>query len=532
MQGKIKKAFLTSSDWAEGFISSPTTFWLLFIIFATINFSTLGLHPLPWFDEVFFADISNAYKEAGKFNLQMSPNIFRSEILFYGPVYFFIQSLIIKYFGLDIVQFRMLNFLAGILLALVFRVIILNLTKNKGISNLLSLLLLIDPIFGQNIHSGRMDMVATLPAIVGIWAYFRFSTTKNPFFLYFLAILFSIGYLTTPRVLFIIIPMFLVFLPEIRRINPFHLVACILIFLIPVFGWIMIKTGGIGNYLKMFDNGNVAHHIGPKSGFFSFFRYGYYLPIYCLVLYFGFLTVYDSVKCQIVHSKSLMFLLVIIMFHILVVEKGPYSAMVLPFYFGLIGVGMSQIQNQAWTKTLALAGIELIFIFYLGLFIAKNGFLIFTKDERNQNVVEKQVDLSKLKGKKVVASFEYYYLVKNAGAEYNSYETAIEMTSRLRFHIDTLKMDYLFLNHKDLISHQVIQYLGYGKFEKIDELAIESKVSNNRFLKSLSEKGNFYFPTFSGILYKRLEKELVLFKTRKKNYPGDNPHFHGKKALW
>jgi 4-amino-4-deoxy-L-arabinose transferase-like glycosyltransferase len=137
----------------------------------------------------------------------MSPNIFRSEILFYGPVYFFIQSFIIKHFGLDIVQFRMLNFLAGILLVLVFRVIMLYLTKNKGMANLLALLLLIDPIFVQNIHSGRMDMFATLAAIVGIWAYFRFSATKNSFFLYLLATLFSIGYLTTPRVLFIIIPL-------------------------------------------------------------------------------------------------------------------------------------------------------------------------------------------------------------------------------------------------------------------------------------------------------------------------------------
>ena len=76
-----------------------------------LNLFTLGISPLPWTDEVVFADIVNNYIQFGKLNLNVVPQFLNGEVYVYGPVYFIMQKFFIYAAFMTAYSFRLLNYL-------------------------------------------------------------------------------------------------------------------------------------------------------------------------------------------------------------------------------------------------------------------------------------------------------------------------------------------------------------------------------------------------------------------------------------
>lgn len=477
-------------------------FWLFFLL-AGIHLVTLALHPLPWFDEVFFADVSDSLTRFGRFDLKMAPNVYKQEILFYGPVYFGLQSLVIKLFGLHAFSFRMLNFVSGLGLAWLVGRFLFKREKSLLLMALASLLMLADPVFGQNMHSGRMDLTAVFFAFWGFsLAFDKEDHLPTPLQSVWIGLIWALAFLTTPRIVFVLIPAFgLFFFQRSISVTWKSFFWLSLAFIFPVLGWIFIKVGGLSAYFGQFSHNNLSHHIGPQGGGFQWIRYSWYIPYYLGLLAVALDMWLGWWQAKRVSALELFYLAVAALFYVLVVEMGPYSAMVLPFYILLLFShkwNLKFVASQPWSPLFSI-GLLLVFV---GLFFAKAAVILATKDSRTDQPVDAFISSYNMKGKKVVASFEYYYALQQQGAQYYAYELALAMSDRLRFHFDTLQFDYLLLNERDMRGHQRLEYENLNRMERIADLKVADPGSS--ILARLPILSRQSLPTMNGTLYKRL----------------------------
>ena len=100
---------------------SVPPFWLLALLGVTVltsiatNFYAFATYPC-WFDEAVISDIAFHNANEGIWKLDVIPTSEGARA--YGPVYFYIQEFLIKWFGFDAVTMRAGNALAAYLVAL------------------------------------------------------------------------------------------------------------------------------------------------------------------------------------------------------------------------------------------------------------------------------------------------------------------------------------------------------------------------------------------------------------------------------
>lgn len=360
-------------------------------------------YSLPWFDEVFLADITNSLLSDNTYslNLLLSPK----EVLTYGPVYFYAQKIIVIIFGFGMWQFRLLNLLSGISII----IIILILAKRLNISKLNFCLLLVmiafDSRFMFNMTSGRMDLFSLVLFMWG-WLLFQNSSQRRYLSIIVAGILSSLSFLTTPRIGFYFLVYLLTFAIEIftshnrKKSIIQYLVFGFTIFL-PVFVWIYSSYGNIANYINyIFNNSSIAYHYGGLS-----FKIKYQIPI-IFIWFLSGLYVFKS-KRNIL-NPLVVALYSFPVFHLLFIkEVGPYSAMMMPFiYLGII----IAVNNMQWKKIIIIPGLIACFLFLFSLSSTFNNIasVEFTKPYSfrcffgNQKIVKENV----------LADFPYYYVLK------------------------------------------------------------------------------------------------------------------------
>jgi hypothetical protein len=90
---------------------------LIIGIFIVVVLSTITLSksPLPWYDEIFFADVTNNLIKSGKLELNVIASKEGSPVYIYGFLYFLIQKYLAFDLGISMLQFRLVNFISGIL---------------------------------------------------------------------------------------------------------------------------------------------------------------------------------------------------------------------------------------------------------------------------------------------------------------------------------------------------------------------------------------------------------------------------------
>ena len=125
------------------------------------NLWTILVFP-SWFDEAFFANISfNLYRGMGR-TLDLIPDYFAGSVNTYGPLYFDLQSILIRINGLHPWIFRLPNLASGYLaIAILYCVLRLH-NVNKSMALLFGLACSLDVSVNRVLVSGRMDFLSVL----------------------------------------------------------------------------------------------------------------------------------------------------------------------------------------------------------------------------------------------------------------------------------------------------------------------------------------------------------------------------------
>ena len=370
-------------------------FKLAIFLWIIFNLFTLTISPIPWNDEIYFADLSLSVSQDKGFINSILPMDSPPFIYIYGPVYFFIQASIIKFCGLNILLFRLVNFISTVGIFWI-------LYRYFRVNKLLIFLLALSPLLIQNAHSGRMDLLATFFALLGYVPFalnIRVSWTKIIFTSFF----FLLAFLTSPRVGFLFPGLYILLMADFK-LN-FKYVCLIftpgVIVILGLLIWSLFATGNLFNaYLPIFQS-NIAQSSDLHMGV-SFIR-GHIDDLISIVFVFYGVVFYANYRNRIVLSMLVNY----IFFSIFVKEVGPYGAMVLPF----LVIGLTQIDlKYNYFRYFIISSAALFSL----IFIGKGIFLIGSIPARNYTQVDNFIKMNIPIGEKVVATNEYYYgLLKN-----------------------------------------------------------------------------------------------------------------------
>lgn len=279
------------------------------------------------YDEVFFHSVTTAVMETGKYTLTAAPDLYQHEILFYGPVYFQVQAFIMKFLGTGIWQFRLLNMLCGFGVLGIIALLLKHFGVPKKAILLAVLFLLLENVFGQVLHSARMDFVALFLILGGIYStLIAIKQTKDQAkWLYQLAgaLLVGLALITTPRIVFLL-PLYALVL--LSTANYRSIAVLLVVAFSPLAYWVFIRVG-FSDYLAMFQHPVIAGHIGSGFGLSSLFRQWYNVPLVLFWLW----TLVRFIRSKVEDATKRYFLIglhaSIVLFVVLIKEQAPYSAM-------------------------------------------------------------------------------------------------------------------------------------------------------------------------------------------------------------
>ncbi|WP_276132484.1 ArnT family glycosyltransferase [Polluticoccus soli] len=126
-----------------------TTIWVGIFLYIVYHFLSLSYSPLPWFDEVSFASMTQSYLVDGTFMETVRRYSVPHPRPEYGPIYFVLQSYIIKLFGLSLYVFRMNSLLFGFLNVFLVYKICQKFELGKSAAVMTIILLLLNPALNQ-----------------------------------------------------------------------------------------------------------------------------------------------------------------------------------------------------------------------------------------------------------------------------------------------------------------------------------------------------------------------------------------------
>ena len=388
--------------------------WVLFISLIGFHFFTLDIYPLPWFDEVYFASISNSFLEKGNFIPEVVQVVKgEREALAYGPGYFWLTSCWIKITSFSIFNFRFISFLFAVLSTIVlFRI-----TKSK-----FALLLLLDPFFCICLHHARMETTAVFFVLL---AYYFLKKSKVEM----ASLIFSVAFLITPRV-FIFIPAFFLFL-FLKKMEFKKLAISSCIFISIYSSWIMYKFESFLNWFFYY-----ASAIGGNSTAVSGFFWGeLYIPKheYVLIILAAISILYKIFIKSRPSNEVFMSILIVGTFYIFIKDWGYYSSLIIPFYYLIILGNLCDIKIEH--KTMILTPLLTFGVVYL----CYKSSLLFKTDFNLKNSSEKKLFAYFNAGDKLIGPARFYYLAKEKGCRYQLYDkygSAEECISRLKENYD------------------------------------------------------------------------------------------------
>ena len=397
---------------------------LIFLIaWVFYHIITLGVSPLPSFDEVLFTNVSQNYSISGSLDLSIGilPNEKPEQILTYGPVYFYIHSFLIKIFGLNIIIGRLLSFLCGVLIFVLYIGYSKKTIHKDHLFFLLILLLGSDAKFNANMHSARMDLLAVMFYVLGV--FFIYEKEK---FLHslFAGIFIALSFLTTPRIFIYFSGLLFLFIYDIYiNKNNFkkYLIAGIVSSCL-VFIWIYKVHGSLTDYINYFKNlGNYGEqntsgmekHLGINGLFFHLSNPSFLLFYLVSILLF----VYK------LFEKISIFLFILISFHVLFIqEQATYSAMILPFVYWFIAHGFLKLKNYTSITYFLKKSLFLLLFFNITTFSLKSVILFINWEGRNIKFVENKLLVYDLNNKSILSNYEYFYFVNQKLGKFTSIE--------------------------------------------------------------------------------------------------------------
>ncbi|MFL5730658.1 MAG: ArnT family glycosyltransferase [Cytophagaceae bacterium] len=476
-------------------------FFAFFAAYLLLHLITLSYNPLPWFDETYFASICQSFMEKGSFVPQVAWHAREGkEALTYGPVYFLLTGLSVKFFGLGIFQFRIVNFLCGLgCIWICFKILQ---KKELGISALLFLACFaLDPFFNLSMHEGRMDLTATFFALLSLHFILK-DGMKN---IIFSSVTASLSLMTTPRSALLVAGVVMLMLIKAYKDDQYRpLIVWGLSFLCLYAVWLFYAFGSPAGYFNYYTalqgNENGVNH--------DFLGGRFYIPRqeYVLIIVAAFSLIYRLIKRQAGFPDQLISvsIAVILLFYVIVLDWGPYSALIIPFYYMIV----FREEYFSWSfRNPMLYMVAILLTHNLCYSTLKSADVLSSANQRNPKIADQFIADHIPPGSKVVGDALYYYSVKRAGSDYQYFDKYASPEVRERRHREEYDYDYLILTEQSLKrdGETVHLYLENSRLTKIAELHINPSALNQK-IASLGLISNTENNGYNASIYARLKE--------------------------
>ncbi|MBN2611608.1 MAG: hypothetical protein JXB00_08635 [Bacteroidales bacterium] len=465
-------------------------FLLVLLVFFLLNLITLDRSPLPWLDEVFYADVSHSLSIDQGYKLTILQHMIQEPVIYYGPVFFKLQQWMIGLFSFTPYVIRFLPFIAGIII-----IILLLPAMNNKVSILY--VLMFSPIFIQSSHSGRMDLIAVLLTLSAtLLAFYRKHTIVNALFI---GLLLMLAALTTPRAVFLFPGIFSYVIlkwifGEKEKGSFTTTLLYISLYTLPIIAGVIIwsysATGSAFGFFETISGVNAGNpHIGFHA---SFLRKQ--VDDLITVLFIVHLC-YQLITRKKVTLLQWSIVFTYLSFSLFVREAGPYGAMIYPFiilYFA-----------DANTGPLTKWGTVAIVAVFLGVFGIKNALLIQEWNLRNPKEINKLMSGYIPESSNVMASCRYYYPLKQNHVNVTIFDqyAAGKKLETLEYYMNQ-SFDYIVVAYNDTANY-FVKELVKSNYSELTHITLDNKGIQIIPKSIMSRLPKQILGGYNGLVYKR-----------------------------
>ena|GEM_PF-3653877 len=502
----MKKAalkLLTNSRWFYG----------LLFVFIIIQILSLSFFMPAWFDEVYFADISNSLATQNKFLLTIHPlSTHNTEIFFYGPVFFSVQAFIIKYFGLSPFFFRFPVYLCGVASAFILGRTLFLITDKIIFERIFLVLLFTNFLICGSLSCGRMEMMALLFVSLSFFIFFKEYIRDNHGRIIISNILsgifFGAAILTTPRSCFLYlllaVPLFEIFLKGIKVKNfKLIIVPALHVFLsfgVPYFLWFYPH---LGNATEMINSISPAAktQFSFSSNHIDINSFAWLL----IDLTFLILSLLNKIRVPVYLYG---FLISSFVFVLVVIPWSYHHGIMVPFLIIIALLFIFHIQRKS---SIRFPSAFLITIFFIQLFFVIIKYMIIWIDlpERNTEALKKIIQKNIPANSRVIGNYNYYYACINNHCLFRSVEDNVDnatgkvvpVEQKVDYLVNTYKGDYIIVQGDE--DGMAAPFIKTNKFVKV--ASIEIPEGYKTFWQSNRERFGLRGSSFyNGSIYKRI----------------------------
>jgi Dolichyl-phosphate-mannose-protein mannosyltransferase len=413
------------------------------IVIMILTIVLLPISPLPWYDEVDFASITRSFALTGKLICAANDLYFtqpHTEVLYYGPVYFVLQSFIVKAFGFGMLQMRWLNFVAGIAcLPLFFQLYrrLLNRRLDNSARLFFAVLMLADYTYFQDMHSARMDLVALCFLLSGLVVVDSHSKASR---FAVSGLLIGLGLLCTPRVFSLSIPYYLFLLwsmlHERRSIRVLNILVSVIVCVAVYATWIFIKFGSLTAFVA---------YVRQPTGVFASGAGDFFTPLYPLAWYQLLVLIAVLVlsigNWLVADSRERAALLILTGTAVLFGFMSGGSLIYFSIVVGFLYLAAT-IVNAAVPRLILPA----IAIFNFLFLLFKAGVLLTDFESRDPRAFQQWISARLTSGDRVVGDDRFYYASIASGAEFQYSMRGGNPSDRITYQRDRWKADYLLVH--------------------------------------------------------------------------------------
>jgi 4-amino-4-deoxy-L-arabinose transferase-like glycosyltransferase len=491
-------------------------FSFLALLYIAFHLVTLSYSPLPWYDETYFASMALNFIDHHSFIPMIAYHAkVLKEDLAYGPVYFILTGLSFKLFGFGIFQFRIVNLLFGFLLIWLLLEILRIYHFSKTTILIITTAFMLDPFLQLSLHEARMDLVTLALMLSSAFIILRSMEGNNikRSDIFLSGLLAGAALLTTPRIGFMYITLSIVIIiwliNNFSKKNLLNITLWFLPVLIVYAFWMFYAFGGVQELLSYYKERSKESLVG----YAGFFKPVYFIPkhewllMICAMISLLYKLVSEDLKFNYFYLFSL---LSIIFFYIIVVDLGPYSVLIIPFYYFIIadslkGFSFKEIKNPFLYLALILL------LFNLSYFSFKGLQVVASLEQRDYKQPDAFIKNYIPKGSKVLGDPIYFYSVIKAGSDFQYFNKNASNEKREKMHREQYDYDYLIITDQSRLRdpEAVLLYLSNSKFKKVARFEKElsyltKKLSGLSLISTLENSG------YNADLYVRLKFDQSL----------------------
>jgi len=483
-----------------------------FVAYVLVHLVAVSRSHIPWFDDTFFASVSDSLARTGHFTLAVSPLWFPRPVFLYGPTYFLLVAGFFAKFGIGVLQYR----LTGLIAAFALLVVAFRILQREGVKRPIALaacaLMATDPILLEILRVGRMDLLAVLFFLLGFLQLLNSRRATGSVGILYSAssgALVSLGVLTTPRPGYLLLPIGLILLhrcyvgPTGYRLA--QLASWTAGFAPFCVAWIAYAFGGPKQLLAYF-----SEFAGTFAGT-SLATVTVQKPLLAVLLVLTLLVVIKEPR-RLLNEFVVFNGLAIALFFLLVRNTAPfgggYTILAVPFEYMVLGWLVSncpRLEKPLSTRTVQRLALIPLFLLNGGMFVSIVASDVFLWHALDQTQAARRIAENIPPGSRVIGDDKFYFLVKQAGSDFQYLERGGTLAERVKYHRDTYGFEYI-VTALDENSETLSAYRDGDDLEKVGEIEVPSFSRFARY--PLWVRGHLimwgFTLNYGGAIYKRV----------------------------